>query len=789
MLGTCWLISRAESRPLGAYGIGNQRWKDFLPGAIWGVVSMSLLVALLHQLHFLSIDGRLLHGASILRWGAAWFFAFLLVGFCEEYEFRGYLQYTLMRGVWGAAEQLAPANPHVAAFWIAATIMSLTFGGLHILNGGENFFGILQVFFIGMVFSYALWRTGSLWWGVGFHAVWDWSQSFLFGVADSGNVSVGRLLSTHPIGKTIFSGGSDGPEGSIFAAIFVFLTLVRYPLYKPPGHQAIPRADARKQSTGDSRHHRLKSSQRMTSIPPEANGPLENADPTSSEPRWLTRGDTSVDAHREHPRPTLFAHLSRFRKKRPAHEKHILERFHLHRLFLVLGVLLAIAAFTLISTAMWLRHAMHASMPQLDGAMHAPGLSAPVTVTSDAQGVPSIQAANLDDLLFAQGFITAQDRLWQMDLVRRHASGQLAEILGPNLVPHDRLQRTLQLTETADRAVKMLAPDQLHQLEAYARGVNAFIAQATGPHNGHLPVEFHLLHYTPAPWAPRDTLLVSLAMFQDLSTQFPVKLSREALAAHLSPQQIADLYPVGSWRDHPPTQPPPDLTTPVPEVEQIPLDRSQSKLQPPQLANPTDLLALSKEFPGLRCAECRAGSNNWPSRALVRPRARRSSQTTCTWRSPFQASGTKPRCNAPATATTPAIDVAGFTLPGVPFVIVGRNQHVAWGFTNLGGDVQDVRIEHLRGTGSNMQFQSVDGSWQPVGHHPQHIKVRFGHDVDFDVLSTTEHLGQSTMSTRAAGVSELVTPIITPLLNSDHRALSLAWTFYDPTIIVARSSA
>ena len=523
----------------------------------------------------------------------------------------------------------------------------------------------------------------------------------------------------------------------------------------------------------------------MTSIPPEANGPLENVDPTSSEPRWLTRGDTFVDAHREHPRPTLFAHLSRFRKKRPAHEKHILERFHLHRLFLVLGVLLAIAAFTLISTAMWLRHAMHASMPQLDGTMQALGLSAPVTVTSDAQGVPSIQAANLDDLLFAQGFITAQDRLWQMDLVRRHAAGQLAEILGPNLVPHDRLQRTLQLTETADRAVVTLAPDQLHQLEAYARGVNAFIAQATGPHNGHLPVEFHLLHYTPAPWEPRDTLLVSLAMFQDLSTQFPVKLSREALAAHLSPQQIADLYPVGSWRDHPPTQPPPDLTTPVPEVEQIPLDRSQSKLQPPQLANPTDLLALSKEFPGLRCAECRAGSNNWAvagSRSasgapLLSNDMHLSLSVPGIW---YEAT-----LHAPATASTPAIDVAGFTLPGVPFVIVGRNQHVAWGFTNLGGDVQDVRIEHLRGTGSNMQFQSVDGSWQPVGHHPQHIKVRFGHDVDFDVLSTTEHLGQSTMSTRAAGVSELVTPIITPLLNSDHRALSLAWTIYDPTIIVA----
>ncbi len=240
LLGACWVISRAEHRPLGAYGIGSTRRLDFLPGAIWGVVSMSLLVALLHQLHFLSIDGRLLYGTSILRWGAAWLLAFLLVGLCEEYEFRGYLQYTLMRGVWGFAEQLSPANPHPTAFWTVATVMSLAFGGLHMLNGGETFFGILQVFLIGMVFSYALWRTGSLWWGIGFHAMWDWSQSFLFGVADSGSVSVGRLLSTHPVGNPLLSGGSDGPEGSLFSAIFVFLTLFAIRFTTRPGVKPSP---------------------------------------------------------------------------------------------------------------------------------------------------------------------------------------------------------------------------------------------------------------------------------------------------------------------------------------------------------------------------------------------------------------------------------------------------------------------------------------------------------------------------------------------------------------------
>ena len=240
MLAYCWLVGRAERRPLASYGIGKGRVADFIPGAIWGIVSMSALVAILRSLHLLVFDGRVLHGAAILGWGAAWLLAFLLVGFCEEYEFRGYIQYTLMRGVWGIGERLAPSNPHAAAFWIAATIMSLTFGGLHLLNGGENLFGISQVFCIGMVFSYALWRTGSLWWGIGYHALWDWSQSFLFGVPDSGSVSVGRLFITHPTGKPLLSGGTDGPEGSLFAVIFVLLTILAIYLTTSPGAKPSP---------------------------------------------------------------------------------------------------------------------------------------------------------------------------------------------------------------------------------------------------------------------------------------------------------------------------------------------------------------------------------------------------------------------------------------------------------------------------------------------------------------------------------------------------------------------
>jgi membrane protease YdiL (CAAX protease family) len=237
LLGVCWFFSRAERRPFRSYGIGRYRLSDILPGAFWGLVMMGLLVAVLRQFHFLVFDSQALHGSAILLYGLKWLFAFLLVGFAEEYTFRGYVQFTLMRGVWGLAEKLSPANPRPTAFWIAATLLSLLFVLAHTGNGGETFFGLVQIFFAGITFAYALWRTGSLWWGIGFHATWDWAQSFLFGVPDSGHVSVGRLFITHPQGRSILSGGPDGPEGSIFATIALFVTIVIIHFLARPGVQ------------------------------------------------------------------------------------------------------------------------------------------------------------------------------------------------------------------------------------------------------------------------------------------------------------------------------------------------------------------------------------------------------------------------------------------------------------------------------------------------------------------------------------------------------------------------
>ncbi|MEO6911951.1 MAG: penicillin acylase family protein, partial [Edaphobacter sp.] len=373
--------------------------------------------------------------------------------------------------------------------------------------------------------------------------------------------------------------------------------------------------------------------------------------------------------------------------------------------------------------------------------------------------------------------------LWQMDMLRRHAAGDLAEILGPSLIQHDRAQRILMVRASADRAAASLLPDQLHWFQLYAQGVNASIA-AQRPH---LPIEFRILRYQPAKWTPRDSILVGLAMFQDLTNTFPQKLNREALSAKLPPELLADLYPVGSWRDHPPTQPIIDLTNPATDFTEIPLDSSQSKLTPPRVpgapsiaisprwmgssksrATPTqDLLALQQIFSISRCEGCTAGSNNWAvtgtrtasGKPLLSNDMHLNHSVPGVW------------YEAGLDAPTPTGDfhAAGVTLPGYPFIIVGHNAHIAWGFTNLGADVQDIYIEHTRGTGSTAEYETPDGSWHPLLHQREVIHVRNRRDVILDVAATRH--GTDT------------TPLISALFPKEKRALSLRWTIYDPANI------
>jgi penicillin amidase len=454
---------------------------------------------------------------------------------------------------------------------------------------------------------------------------------------------------------------------------------------------------------------------------------------------------------------------------------------HLLRSVLIAsGILLVLAVLGLLSARSWMRHAADAALPQLDGSLRVAGLTAPVSVTRDAQGVPHIRAASLDDLVLAQGYVTTQDRLFQMDLLRRHSAGELAEILGESFVAHDRLQRTLQIRASADRILAALPPQQRHLLERYTAGVNASIADQSA----HLPLDFKVLSYKPSPWTPRDCLLVSLVLFQDLSNTYSVKLNREALTAKLAAgtsPEIAqaltqDLYPVGSWRDHPPSQPVTDLTIEGPPLEEVPLDETQAsattgKPELPTLS-PSLIARLTAPIPSLLeppCTDCVAGSNNWvvsgAHTASGKPMLSNDMHLAMTvpgvW---YEAD-----LGLDATAGPEPFHVAGVSVPGLPLIVAGHNQHIAWGFTNLGADVEDLYLETIRGSGNKAQFLATDGSWQPLLHLEEPIRVRGGRKYTFQVPATRH--------------GEMVTPIISPILRNENRPIALRWTLYDASIV------
>ena len=420
---------------------------------------------------------------------------------------------------------------------------------------------------------------------------------------------------------------------------------------------------------------------------------------------------------------------------------------------------------------LWLRSAAKAALPQLDGDVHLAGLSAPVTVRRDRHGVPHIDAASQEDMFLAQGYITAQDRLWQMDTYRRSANGELAEILGPSLLRHDKAQRMFQFRNVAKRVYANLPPEERARYEAYARGVNLYITQ----HQHSLPPEFRLLHYAPKPWTAADSISIGTMMVDMLDTHWYTKLSRERIAAKLNnPKLESDLYPVGSWRDHPPTGELLDLSQPHPEPpstgEDEDSERSENRNQGSGIRDRTTTTGWAPQVPSLgpgfdaanrdpifrdsTCPDCIPGSNNWVI----------SGKHTASGR-PLLSNDMHLGLNVPniwymADLRAPGFHAAGVSLPGVPFIIAGHNDHVAWGFTALYADVQDLYIENVRGN----NYQGNDAHWHPLTVDHEVIHVRGRKDVNYDV-HLTDH-----------------GPLLDPIFTKDSRAIALKWTLYDPAL-------
>ncbi len=224
------VMSWVERRRFAAYGLRGRRiLADFGAGLLTGLGLLSALVGALYGAHALVFDGEALRGSMALEYAGRWAGAFLFVGLFEEFATRGYVQFTVARGVAGMVRAARPEFRQAGAvgFWVAAFLLSVClfmFG--HVGNAGETAWGILAVGVAGVVFAYSLWWTGSLWWAVGMHTAWDWAETCLYGTADSGLRAVGHVLATHAAGPAWLSGGSTGPEGSVLVLPTLLLAAV-----------------------------------------------------------------------------------------------------------------------------------------------------------------------------------------------------------------------------------------------------------------------------------------------------------------------------------------------------------------------------------------------------------------------------------------------------------------------------------------------------------------------------------------------------------------------------------
>ena len=371
-------------------------------------------------------------------------------------------------------------------------------------------------------------------------------------------------------------------------------------------------------------------------------------------------------------------------------------------------------------------------LPQLDGSISLPGLQQEVTVNRDRWGVPHIRAASVEDLAEAQGYVMAQDRLWQMDLLRRVARGQLSEILGSRTLAIDKDFRTLGLGRAADRDATLLEPEARNIIEAYARGVNQFIEQ----HQNSLPLEFSLLRYKPQPWRPSDTLAISGYMYRTLTSTWERELNRAKVTERAGPERAKDVFSAEAALDHFVVGDPnvlndgsqrsaadsdeDDDDDMVPDTEiKAGLHGSGRSFAPGGSPDLAYALAQSvQEFLAESRNEIRQGlgSNNW----VV------SGSHTATGK-PILANDTHLELFIPSIwyelhLTAPGWNVEGFTLPGAPMIIIGHNDRIAWGFTNNGADVQDLYFETFNATSPD-EYRA-NAAWRKAEIVDETIRVK-----------------------------------------------------------------
>jgi penicillin amidase len=394
-------------------------------------------------------------------------------------------------------------------------------------------------------------------------------------------------------------------------------------------------------------------------------------------------------------------------------------------LTIVLGGLLLLAGVVIGGGYLWMR----GSLPKTAGEVRIAALEAPVSVRRNSDGMVRIQAANETDLYRALGFVHAQERLWQMDFMRRTASGRLSEVMGQSTVGLDRFFRTLGLRQLAEANLQHLSEETKTALQAYAEGVNAFLDTRGGP----LPLEFQILRYEPEPWSPSDSLLWGRLMALRLSENWRDELSRARLAGRFSPQQIAELWPAY----------PVDAPVTIARLDAF-IDDSVAT----QLAN---LLPPSLAPSG--------ASNIW-----VLGGKRTASG------SPILANDPHLSLDAPGTwflarLEAPGLTLTGATAPGVPFLLLGHNQSVAWGLTTTHSDTQDFFIERLSPDDPNA-YLTPEGS-EPFTVRDEFIRISGGESLRLIVRETRHGPVMSDVVPEGTGEAGAVLALSWPALRPD----------------------
>ncbi len=355
-------------------------------------------------------------------------------------------------------------------------------------------------------------------------------------------------------------------------------------------------------------------------------------------------------------------------------------------LLLLIGGAVVLA---LLASFLYLRHRFRLPLPQVEGTAEIVGLKEQVEIIRDRWGVPHIYAAGLEDLFFAQGYVQAQDRLWQMELNRRLANGRLSEIFGKAAFESDRFVRTVGIARAAANDLSCLSPESRSLLNAYARGVNTYIDR----NSRKLPLEFILLGFKPEPWQPLDTLAWIKMQAWQLSANWATELLNAALVGKVGPERAARLF--GRY--------PQD--NPVILAEQKVIQAAEQVLEA--------FRNVESWFP----ADALSGrSNSWAVRG------RRSVTGKALFAYDPHLGLTMPCLWHACHLVCPDLEATGATFPGVPGVVVGHNAKITFGFTTSLADVQDLYLERFNPK-DTLEYK-YRGKWRKAERIFEEIRVK-----------------------------------------------------------------